>query len=68
MKARITDFLTPKEIELAIELKTADEIAEKIINPNIDRINTSLGQENDPKYLGYVCEYVLMQAMKRARR
>lgn len=58
----LLDFLTDAEIEEAIGLKNPAEIKDKIIEPNIDRINESLGQPNDSMYLAYAVEYVLMQA------
>ncbi len=66
-KVSISDFLNPKEIEDAIKLYKAappgtfaKECAEKIISPNLTRINSSLGQENDPKYLAYAVECAIM--------
>lgn len=66
---RISDFLTDKEIVLAMQMwrgnwlkdgKTyVQRVADKIIIPNIERINKALGQENDPMYLAYCVEYVL---------
>ena len=66
MKKTITlgDFLTNEQIKKAAELKTAAKICAEIIEPNIDAINFKLGQENDPKYLGYLCEYVFSLAGK----
>lgn len=63
----ISDFLTPNEIEEARKLYRsvpsgafAKQCAEKIIAPNIGRINSSLGQANDPKYLAYAVECAIM--------
>lgn len=58
----LSDFLTDKEIALAWRLEDAQDIAEKIIKPNIERINRALGQENDPLYLGYCTEYVIRRS------
>lgn len=55
----ITDFLTERQIQRALKLRTAKPICEEIIKPNIDNINRLLGQENDPMYLAYVVEYVI---------
>lgn len=60
----ILDFLTPKQIQQALKIyKTnstpAKEICEKVIRPNMRSINIKLGQENDPMYLAYACEYIL---------
>jgi len=56
---RLTDFLTKKQIALAMELKTAKQIHDKVIQPNINTINRLLGQENDAMYLAYAVEYAL---------
>jgi hypothetical protein len=72
----IQDFLTPEEIEKAADLYakcTADDQSEPfsvlctrdIIEPVIDRINRTLGQENDPKYLAYCVEYVMTKLRER---
>jgi hypothetical protein len=57
----LSDFLTDKEIQQAIRLKTAKEIESKIISPNIDRINKALKQENDPRYLAYAVSFAISQ-------
>lgn len=74
---RITDFLTPEEIQVAITMHRALErqgiwgtrgfarsFATQVIQPNIDRINKALGQENDPMYWAYMVEYILNQVPK----
>lgn len=70
----LTDFLTKKEIDLALRLyKTAapgtfnKTIVPKIIEPNLARINAALGQENDPRYLGYMVEYVFSRVSHGGR-
>jgi hypothetical protein len=68
--ASIADFLNEEEMKLAISMyrnpvlgKTfASRIRDELIDPNMDRINCSLGQENDPLYLAYAIEYVMMKA------
>ena len=62
----LEDFLTEEEIKLAIQLKTKDAITEKIIRPNLKRIERDLGQECSADYLGYACEYTVMAASKGA--
>lgn len=66
-QARISDFLNQNEIEAAIKLYKsappgtfAKECSAKIIEPNLTRINSSLGQENDPLYLAYMVECAIM--------
>lgn len=58
-KVTLLDFLTREEIEEARNLKVAREIRNKIIAPNIERINKALGQENNTMYLAYMVEYVI---------
>lgn len=60
---RITDFLTKEEIARAVALYQkclpgtfAHHCEQQIIQPNITRINSSLGQENHPRYLAYAVE------------
>jgi hypothetical protein len=57
----LPDFLTPNEINLAVTLKDRVLVRDEIIKPNMERINTSLGQENDADYLAYAVEYVMNQ-------
>lgn len=63
----VTDFLTQHELALAYKLKKADAIYNEITLPNIARINETLGQENDAKYLAYAIENVVAQATGKAR-
>lgn len=58
-QATIQDFLTDSEIELAVKLRKAKDICREIIEPNIDRINKALGQENNSMYLAYMVEYAI---------
>jgi hypothetical protein len=69
---RITDFLTQEEIVRAMRLYNkaspgtfASRCAEEIIAPVIDRINQKLGQENDPRYLGYAVEHVFNASVRK---
>ena len=65
----ITDFLTEDEIALALQLFNdpnrtkpySEVVCEQITRPNLSRINRALGQDNDPKYLAYMVEYVMTQ-------
>jgi hypothetical protein len=62
----IADILTDAEIVVAQRLyqrykdsgEFASKVAHELIEPNIDRINRNLGQENDIHYLAYAVEYV----------
>ena len=58
MKFVISDFLTKDQIKQALKLRTAKSIRDEVIIPNIEEINKKLGQENDPMYLAYACEYL----------
>lgn len=65
----IDQILTAKEIAQAQRLYRtlggtrhfARAVKEKLIEPNMERINKALGQENDPMYLAYCIEHVLNQ-------
>lgn len=75
MKKHVTlsDFLTPDEIERARKIYKRGPlpgepanwfniwIVDEIIEPNMDRINLSLAQVNNSRFLGYLVEYVLMK-------
>jgi hypothetical protein len=52
-------MLTDEELLLAVRLNDRQKIRDQIIKPNIERINKSLGQENDPDYLAYAVSYSL---------
>lgn len=60
----LADFLTEEQIGKVAVLRTCEPILKEVILPNIDEINKKLGQENDPKYLAYMCEYVVSMASK----
>ena len=71
MTLTIGDILTPAEIKKVRALYDkkgiagfANECCDKIIKPNIERINKKIGQECDPKFLAYAVEYALLQASK----
>jgi hypothetical protein len=66
----LMDFLTGDQITQALDIwrkntSPAQEIADKVISPNISQINAKLGQENDPKFLAYMCEAVFNETAKR---
>lgn len=66
----ITDFLTDSQIARARAIykrggvSIAQEIDRQIISPNLPAINRKLGQENNPRFLAYACEYVFSQMPK----
>ena len=67
---KIADFLTKAEIEKAKSLYIKHKphllcsiLVDKIIGPNLQRINESLGQENDPRFLAYAVEYTFLKKM-----
>ena len=58
----LSDFLTPRQINLAkmlysIHPSPAKLIAEQVIEPNISEINSKLGQVNLPIYLAHGVEH-----------
>lgn len=61
----LREFLTSDEVDKAVELYSYHRqdfhhrFRDEVIKPVIDRINTDLGQENDPDYLAYAIEAVL---------
>lgn len=55
----LAEMLTDAELVLAVRLNDREKIRDQIIKPNIERINKSLGQENDPDYLAYAVSYSL---------
>jgi hypothetical protein len=64
----LPEFLTEREIRQARVLYRAGlgsgyakAVSERIIQPNLKRINRALGQPNDPMYLAYAVEYVMSQ-------
>lgn len=72
----IDQFLTPDEIKVARKMYQAckeegtlsfyaKNVSAVLIRPNMARINAKLGQENDPMYLAYAVEYVMMQSEPR---
>ena len=69
----LPDFLTEAELTRCAELykqlkgepgRFAFEVNVQIIAPNIARINEALKQENDPRYLAYMVEYVFDHAQE----
>jgi hypothetical protein len=73
-KVNITEFLSEAEIERCVALYRqlhgsgtfAAAVSKEITKPNLARINAALGQENDPDFLAYAIEYVIMQATLRS--
>lgn len=64
------DFLTDDQIAQALTIwrrsrAPARQIADDVIKPNMAEINRRIGQENDPMYLAYACEYVFNETEKR---
>lgn len=56
------DFLSDEEISRCIRLRSRKRVLDEILRPNMERINTRLGQENDATYLSYCVEYVMNKA------
>lgn len=62
------DIFTDEEVERAKELFEEcspgtfnKRVVPEIIEPIMARINKATGQENDPRYVGYMLEYGLTQ-------
>lgn len=65
----LRDILTDEEIRKAFYIYKSDpsrygaqKIADELIRPKIEEINTRLGHPNDPLYLAYACEYAFIQS------
>lgn len=64
----LREILSEEEIRAAFRIYKSDpsgmgarKIAKEIIEPKIEEINARLGQDNDPLYLAYACEYAFTQ-------
>ena len=55
----LKDLFTRKELRKIAKLKHAKAICEQVVQPNIERINKVVGQENDPMYIAYMCEHAM---------
>jgi hypothetical protein len=69
----IDELFTPDELAQALaiwrRLETpAHEICEKVVKPNMARVNTKLDQENNPLYIAYMIEYVFNETERRPPR
>lgn len=64
-------ILTDAEISRAVHIFKNDtnnfhrRCMEELVKPNMERINKSLGQENDPSYLAYMIEYAMIRAFRK---
>lgn len=64
-------ILTDAEISRAVYIFQNDpnnfhkRCVESLIKPNLERINASLGQENDPSYLAYMIEYAMIKSFRK---
>lgn len=73
MIVALGDFLTDAQIKLCVKLwkehkrkgmslnSYAKKVCDQVITPNIADINRKLGHQNDPMYLSYAIEYVMMR-------
>jgi hypothetical protein len=66
---RLGTIFTDEEIVQAWELfkcctaaTVTNRLVEEFIQPRMERINNTLGQPNDPRYIAYVMQYVFMTA------
>lgn len=66
----IDKILSRKEFQKAYGMYTDGtgnfhkRVKTEIIEPNMDRINMTLGQENDPDYIAYMVEAAMEHAVK----
>jgi len=73
----LPDILTPSEVERAREMYAESDgyqttfhrwLLKELVEPNMARINTATGQENDPRYIAYAIEYALMRENHKPER
>jgi hypothetical protein len=61
---RLHDFLTSSQIRAAIRIWVHDRyhfherVLDEVITPAMPDINRKLKQENDPRYIAYMIEFV----------
>ncbi len=65
----LADIFTASELDRAKELFLETPVGSfnkmvvaEIVEPAMERINRALGQENDPRYMGYMLEHALNQS------
>jgi len=71
-RVAITEILTQEEIEKCVKKyeeigktgKFAAWVDENIITPNLERINRTVQQENDSRYLAYFVACVMMEIVE----
>jgi hypothetical protein len=54
------EFLTDSELEQIKAMRDRRRVRDEILKPNIERINKTLGQENDVDYLALAIEYAMI--------
>lgn len=64
-RVTLGDFLTDGEIRQCVAIYRTDRdnfhkrVLKEVINPNMERIDIALGQENDADYLAYCVQYAI---------
>ncbi len=69
----LTDIFDKEQLEKLLSMwaehTSTEQICEELVKPNIGKINERLSakygskySENDPRYIAYCCEYVLLRA------
>jgi hypothetical protein len=70
-QATIKDILGEQGVLLAAKIFETDRsnfvtrVQTEIIEPRMAEINKFTGQENDSRYLAYVCEYAAMNSVRK---
>lgn len=54
----LPDFLTEQQLNRAMQCKSAREVCEKVIQPDLEHIAAKIGQECDAMYLAYMIEHI----------
>lgn len=57
----VLDVFTEQMMKDAKECKDVTEILERVIEPNMEHINTVTNQENDSRYWAYAMQFTLTQ-------
>ena len=59
----VRDILTRQMVDELCLCRTATDIRDRVVLPNMEHINAKTGQENDPMYISYA----LLHALNRVK-
>jgi hypothetical protein len=48
-------------VDQKIFINSLHDFLSKVVIPNMEYINQRLGQENDPRFISYLIEYILIR-------